>query len=96
LVVNESLAAGTPCVVSDLVGCGPDLIRPGVTGNSFPSGDVAGCATALSRIRDAKSDGHDFSGDCRRAVEGYSFRAATDGLIQAVNWVQRERLRAIA
>jgi len=95
LVVNESLAAGTPCIVSDLVGCGPDLIRPGVTGNSFRSGDVAGCATALSLIRDAISHGHDFSGDCRRVVEGYSFRSATDGLIQAVNWVQRERPRAI-
>jgi glycosyltransferase involved in cell wall biosynthesis len=96
LVVNEALAAGTPCIVSDLVGCGPDLILPDVTGNTFRSGDVAGCATALLRIRDAVAHGHDFSSDCRQTVEGYSFRAATDGLIQAVDWVQRDRLRAIA
>jgi glycosyltransferase involved in cell wall biosynthesis len=27
LIVNEALAVGTPCVVSDRVGCAPDLIR---------------------------------------------------------------------
>lgn len=90
LVVNESLAAGTPCVVSDGVGCGPDLIRPGVTGHIFSVGDVAACAHAISCIRDAISMGHDFTMDCQRAVEPYSFPVATAGLTQAIRSVLRD------
>ena len=40
LVVNEAMAAGLPCIVSDAVGCREDLIDPGETGWVFPSGDV--------------------------------------------------------
>ena len=47
LVVNEAMACGVPAVVSDAVGCGPDLIDPGVTGATFPRGDVAALAIAI-------------------------------------------------
>ena len=40
LVVNESLSYGCPVVVSDICGCVPDLVLDGVTGYSFPVGDV--------------------------------------------------------
>jgi glycosyltransferase involved in cell wall biosynthesis len=47
LVVNEAMACGVPAVVSDAVGCGPDLVQPGVTGESFPLGDTAAFAAAV-------------------------------------------------
>jgi glycosyltransferase involved in cell wall biosynthesis len=50
LVVNEAMACGLPAVVSDVVGCGPDLIDEGLTGAVFPFGDVAGCAQAIERV----------------------------------------------
>lgn len=40
LVVNEVMNAGKPVIVSDQVGCRPDLVRPGVNGDVFRSGDV--------------------------------------------------------
>lgn len=83
LVVNESLASGTPCVVSDGVGCAPDLIRPGVTGDVFRTGDVAALVGAISQIREAKSLGADFADDCRRVASRYSFSVATEGLVAA-------------
>jgi glycosyltransferase involved in cell wall biosynthesis len=89
LVVNESLAAGTPCVVSDGVGCAPDLVISGVTGETFAVGDIAACATALARVRSAMAKGHDFSDDCRRTVSLYSFETATEGLSQAIRSVRR-------
>jgi glycosyltransferase involved in cell wall biosynthesis len=49
LVVNEAMACGLPAVVSDAVGCGPDLIEEGATGAVFPLGDVAGLARAIER-----------------------------------------------
>ena len=42
LVVNEAMACGLPAVVSDAVGCGPDLIEEGQTGAVFPLGRYAG------------------------------------------------------
>jgi glycosyltransferase involved in cell wall biosynthesis len=87
LVVNESLAAGTPCVVSDGVGCAPDLIDPGKTGYVFPVGNTSECAGALMRIRDAVASGHDYSTDCLRVVNRYSFAEATAGLVAAVDSV---------
>ena len=50
LVVNEAMACGIPAIVSDAVGCGPDLIEPGRTGATFPLGDVAALASAIEHV----------------------------------------------
>lgn len=50
LVVNEAMACGVPAVVSDAVGCGPDLIQPGTTGAVAPLGDVPALATAIASV----------------------------------------------
>jgi glycosyltransferase involved in cell wall biosynthesis len=42
--------AGRAVVVSDQVGCGPDLVRPGENGNVFPAGDIAGLRQALVNL----------------------------------------------
>ena len=52
LVVNEGMACGLIPVVSDAVGCGPDLVRG--LGEIYPVADVAALADALTRVaRDA-------------------------------------------
>ena len=51
LVVNEALATGLPCVVSDRVGAAPDLVVPGASGDIFRMADIAGLAAALERLR---------------------------------------------
>lgn len=52
LVVNEGMACGLIPVVSDAVGCGPDLVA-GI-GEVFTAGDVTALAGALARVaRDA-------------------------------------------
>ncbi len=40
LVVNEAMATGLPAVAADRVGCAPDLIVPGETGEICGTGDV--------------------------------------------------------
>jgi glycosyltransferase involved in cell wall biosynthesis len=46
-VINEVMNAGRAVVVSDQVGCGPDLVRPGENGAVFPAGDIDGLRQAL-------------------------------------------------
>ena len=57
LVVNEAMACGTPAIVSDAVGCAPDLIEDGKTGFSYACGDVAALAGRLAQDRRARAGG---------------------------------------
>jgi len=47
LVINEAMACGLPAIVSDQVGCVPDLIRNGLTGFSYTCGDCEQLARYL-------------------------------------------------
>jgi glycosyltransferase involved in cell wall biosynthesis len=55
LAVNEAFACGVPAVVSDRVGCGPDMIDDGTTGSVVPVGDVERLAEAIGYWTDAHS-----------------------------------------
>jgi len=94
LVVNEALATGLPCVVSDQVGCAPDLVLPGRTGEVYPAGDVDALARALKRVRDRARAGHDWAQACRARARAHSFERATAGLVAACREVVARRPRA--
>ena len=49
LIVNEVMNAGRAVIVSDDVGCQPDLITDGVEGYVYPVGDVGALIEALRR-----------------------------------------------
>ena len=57
LVVNEALATGLPCVVSDAVGCAPDLIRDGETGYVYPLDDDRGVGGGAGEGAPAQREG---------------------------------------
>jgi len=50
LVINEAMNAARPVVVSDRVGCGPDLVQNGENGYIFPAGDIEGLRQALLNL----------------------------------------------
>jgi glycosyltransferase involved in cell wall biosynthesis len=50
LIVNEVMNAGRAVIVSDEVGCQPDLIEDGIEGCVFPAGDVSALTDALQRV----------------------------------------------
>jgi glycosyltransferase involved in cell wall biosynthesis len=100
LVVNEAMAAGLPCVVSDRVGCAPDLIKSGENGQIFRMGDIADLVTALQRLKRNKEQGYDWSAACRTRASSFSLEAATEGLLSACQAVFKargsRRLRVLA
>jgi glycosyltransferase involved in cell wall biosynthesis len=86
LVVNEGMACGLIPVVSDAVGCGPDLVR-GV-GEVFPAGDVDALATALRRVA------RDIPGRRERLatrLAGFTSTTSADGYEQAAIALGRRR-----
>lgn len=50
IVVQESLAAGTPVLASDVVGAAYDLVEAGVNGEIFRSGDASDLQAKLVRV----------------------------------------------
>ena len=80
LVVNEAMAAGVLPVVSDLVGCGPDLVEG--LGEIYPSGDAEALATALTRALHRCGDPH-LADQLRRRVADYGIAATAAGFEHA-------------
>jgi glycosyltransferase involved in cell wall biosynthesis len=87
LVVNEAMACGIPAVVSDAVGCGPDLIEPGATGAVFPLGDVPAFADAIESVLSLDA------GDVRRHLAArvalYSPARAATAIVEAATTLAR-------
>ncbi|WP_422014712.1 glycosyltransferase family 4 protein [Reyranella sp.] len=85
LVVNEAMACGIPAVVSDAVGCGPDLIQPGMTGAVAPLGDTAALAAAIDSVL-----AFDRAATVRALEERIAFYSparAADGVLEAADFL---------
>jgi glycosyltransferase involved in cell wall biosynthesis len=83
LVVNEALACGTPVVVSDAVGCAPDLVREGETGAVYPVGDIPALADALQQVLSNPPDQRSI----QAVADTYSVTAAAQGVLDAMGWL---------
>ena len=86
LVVNEAMACGLPAIVSDHVGCGPDLIRDAETGWIFSYGDTDALAASMSRFMELNPLAREtLSANARgRVTKGHSIERARDGTLAAV------------
>ena len=82
LVVNEAMASGLGAVVSDAVGCSPDLIVPGETGFHYPLGDVASLAERITRVMRPGVAARLGLGASDH-VAAYSVTAAARGIVEA-------------
>ncbi|HVS82076.1 MAG TPA: glycosyltransferase family 4 protein [Pyrinomonadaceae bacterium] len=87
LVINEAMASGKPCLVSDRVGCGPDLIVAGETGDVFPVGDIAALASLLGSYADGRSALTGMGAKAEQEASRYSIGAAVEGVMDAIKAV---------
>jgi glycosyltransferase involved in cell wall biosynthesis len=81
LVVNEAMACGRPCIVSDAVGCGPDLIQQGETGATYPIGNVDMLAALIIDFAKYPSNLGTMGANAQNRVKQYSVQAAVDGVL---------------
>jgi glycosyltransferase involved in cell wall biosynthesis len=82
LVVNEALHHGVPAVVSAGVGCGPDLVEPGVTGEVCATGSADELASAIERAMGWMGT-EGVRERCRARVGAYSVERAAEGIAHA-------------
>ncbi|HWB33418.1 MAG TPA: glycosyltransferase family 4 protein [Acidobacteriaceae bacterium] len=87
LIVNEVMNAATPCVVSDDVGCAPDLIENGRNGYIYPVGDVKGLANALRHVLKSSLTGQSMGVNALERIQSWSFEEDIRGLRAALESV---------
>ena len=91
LVVNEVMNASKPIVVSDAVGCGPDLVQDGQNGFIVPVGDVAELADRLERLVSNPGLAGRMGGESLRRISRWSFTEDLEGLGLALSSVVGRR-----
>jgi len=84
LVVNEAMACARPCIVSDQVGCGPDLVIPQKTGAVFPVGHVDALAKSILQLAGNPERLISMGIDARSRLMSYSVETAVDGIVESL------------
>jgi len=92
LVVNEAMACGLPTIVSDRVGCGPDLVENRGTGFIFPFGDIHSLAERLVELASDKEKRLQMGNNASEKIKEYSVEKAVEGTLKAIEYaVKGER-----
>ena len=84
LIVNEVMNAGRPVIVSDQVGCQPDLVEDGLNGLVFPACDVEALSRCLSQLLDNPELRASMGDNGLRLIGSYSIEEDIAGLRQAL------------
>jgi glycosyltransferase involved in cell wall biosynthesis len=91
--VNEAMACGLAVIASSLVGSSYDLIRDGINGYQYPSGDVEALSGSLERIASLPDRGKQL-GECSSLViKAWDFGATIESLRSALDKVGAESTR---
>ena len=90
LIVNEVMNAGRPVIVSDDVGCQPDLIADGVEGCVFPVGDVAALTDSLRRVLATTETAMRMGERGLKRIKAWNFEEDVRGLRLALASVTRK------
>jgi len=84
LVINEVMNAGRAVVVTDRVGCFPDLIHEGLTGFVYPAGNIGALAGAVERLLGDPALRTSMGENSLRLIQQYSFEQDVAGLRKAL------------
>lgn len=83
LVVNEVMNAGRAVIVSDQVGCQPDLVCDGENGCVFPAQNIPALTDALERTLRDPAVWRRMGARSLERIQAFSFEADVRGLMQA-------------
>jgi glycosyltransferase involved in cell wall biosynthesis len=84
LIINEAMSCGLPVVTTDAVGAARDLVRDGVTGYTYPVGDIPALADALARVLDRAQHPAGMREACLDRMSRWSYEQDIEGIRNAL------------
>lgn len=84
LIVNEVMNAGRPVIVTDQVGCQPDLVQDGLNGFVYPAFDVGALSNCLRLLMENPTLRATMGENSLRIIRQYSFEQDVEGLRKAL------------
>ncbi len=90
LIVNEVMNAGRAVIVSDDVGCQPDLVSDGVEGCVFPAGNVAALTDALRKVLAQPSTADAMGKRALERISKWDYEEDVRGLRRGIAFVTRK------
>ena len=84
VVVCEAMLCACPVIISDQIRGRFDLVRPGLTGDIFPCGDVDALAAALKRLLLDRAGLGALAANARQRMETWSPREYIAAVVEAV------------
>lgn len=84
LIVNEVMNAGRPVIVSDDVGCAPDLVQDGVNGFIYPTGDIDGLVAALGRVLVSATTAEEMGAHAYQRIQRWGLEEDIQGIRHAL------------
>ena len=87
LVVNEAMACGVPAIVSDRVGCHPDLIISGKTGEVFPFGDIVSLSDLFLFYIQNPNQLRRMGSEAQQHIKRYSYEEVVKGTLESLDYV---------
>lgn len=89
LVVNEAMCFHLPIIVSDMVGCGKDLVKHGENGYIYPVGNIQKLADCLLKLLQ-KPELRERMGKCSlEIISEWSFKEDIEGILSALEYVRK-------
>ncbi len=84
LVVNEAMCFSLPMIVSDMVGCGPDLIKNEENGYIFPVGNIEKLTEHLASLIENPEKRKKFGEKSFEIIQDYSYENDIKGILMAL------------
>jgi glycosyltransferase involved in cell wall biosynthesis len=91
LVINEVMNAGRAVVVSDQVGCGPELVKSGENGYVYKARDIAGLQEALDKVLSDPQKCRALGQKSLEIIDKWSIEEDVAGLKKALAYVMKNK-----
>ena len=88
LVVNEAMCFHLPVIVSNMVGCGEDLVGHGENGYIFKAGDIEGLANYLDKMISDEVLRKSMGKRSFEIIQNYNYQADVEGVRKALSVMQ--------
>jgi glycosyltransferase involved in cell wall biosynthesis len=94
LVINEAMTCGLAALVSDMVGCGPDLVIEGKTGSIFKVGDTEAMARYLEKMATDPEYLQGLKQGALEHIKAFSIDRTLEGYLEAIRTVRARKAGA--